>query len=56
MHVLSFVAVRTESYRVTQAIILFECGKHDDAISRVDDLIGIVDDRSLYITARVRKR
>ncbi|KAH0833010.1 hypothetical protein J3R83DRAFT_11995 [Lanmaoa asiatica] len=37
-----------------KAIILFECGKHDDAISRVDDLIDIVDDQSIYITVRAQ--
>ena len=39
--------------RFTQAIILFECGKHSDAISRVDDLINVVGDKSLYITVHV---
>ncbi|KAH0826783.1 hypothetical protein J3R83DRAFT_5198 [Lanmaoa asiatica] len=39
-----------------KAIILFECGKHDDAISRVDDLIDMVDDKSIYITVRVGER
>ena len=43
--------------RFTQAIIMFECGKQDDAISRVDDLIHIVGDQSvLYIIVRVRQR
>ncbi|KAF8554957.1 WD40 repeat-like protein [Imleria badia] len=37
-----------------KAIILFECGKHHDAISRVDDLINIVDDKSLYIVVRAQ--
>jgi len=37
----------------TQAIILFECGKHEDAILRVDDLINIVNDKSPYIAVRV---
>ncbi|KAF8546790.1 WD40 repeat-like protein, partial [Imleria badia] len=37
-----------------KAIIVFECGKHHDAISRVDDLIDIVDDKSLYITVRAQ--
>ncbi|KAF8545829.1 hypothetical protein OG21DRAFT_1333743 [Imleria badia] len=32
-----------------KAVISFECGKHHDAISRVDDLIDIVDDKSLYM-------
>ena len=36
-----------------QAIILFLCGKRDDAILRVNDLIDIVDDKSLYCTVRV---
>lgn len=39
-----------------QAIILFECGKQHDAISRVDYLIDIVSHQSLYITVRVRER
>ena len=42
--------------RFVQAVILFECGKHDDAILRIGDLIGIVDDQSLYVTVRVRIR
>ena len=50
----SFLLVPT--LRFTQAIILFECGKHDDAISRIDDLIDIVGDQSVYITVRVRQR
>ena len=33
---------------------MFEYGKHEDAISRVDGLIGVVDDQSLYVTVRVR--
>ncbi|KAF8554956.1 hypothetical protein OG21DRAFT_1508243 [Imleria badia] len=37
-----------------KAVILFECGKHHDAISRVDDLIDIADDKSLYITVRAQ--
>ncbi|KAF8556859.1 hypothetical protein OG21DRAFT_1482770 [Imleria badia] len=37
-----------------KAIILFECGKHEDAISRVDGLISIVDDQSPYITVRAQ--
>ncbi|KAF8554954.1 hypothetical protein OG21DRAFT_1439363 [Imleria badia] len=37
-----------------KAVILFECGRHHDAISRVDDLLDIVDDKSLYITARAQ--
>ena len=44
------------SFRFTQAVILFECGQPYDAISRVDDLIDIVDNKSLYITVRVRER
>ena len=39
-----------------QAIILFECGKHDDAILRVGDLVDISDDPLLYVTVRVRTR
>ncbi|KAF8556856.1 hypothetical protein OG21DRAFT_1482768 [Imleria badia] len=39
---------------LVKAIILFECGKHHDAISRVDDLIDIVDNQSLYITVRAQ--
>ena len=35
---------------------MFECGKHDDAILRVGDLIDISDDPSLYVTVRVRTR
>ena len=42
------------TFRFVQAIILFECGKHDDAILRVGDLIDISDDPSLYVTVRVR--
>ena len=34
--------------------MLFQCGKHDSAISRVDGLIDVVDVKSLYITVRVR--
>jgi hypothetical protein len=34
---------------------MFECGKHDDAISRMDDLVDIVGDQSVYITVRVRQ-
>ncbi|KAF8547157.1 WD40 repeat-like protein [Imleria badia] len=37
-----------------KAIILFECGKHDDAILRVGDLIDIVDGQSIYITVRAQ--
>ncbi|KAF8434726.1 hypothetical protein L210DRAFT_3552125 [Boletus edulis BED1] len=37
-----------------KAIILFECGRHDNAILRVSDLISIVDDVSLYITVRAQ--
>ncbi|KAF8556862.1 hypothetical protein OG21DRAFT_1495255 [Imleria badia] len=37
-----------------KAVILFECGKHDDAILRVGDLIDIVDDQSPYITVRAQ--
>ncbi|KAF8555425.1 hypothetical protein OG21DRAFT_1602885 [Imleria badia] len=37
-----------------KAIILFECGKHHDAVSRVDDLIDIVGDKPLYITVRAQ--
>ena len=40
----------------TQAIIIFECGKHDAAISRLNFLIDIVEDRSLYVTVQVRGR
>ncbi|KAF8554959.1 hypothetical protein OG21DRAFT_967167 [Imleria badia] len=36
-----------------KAIILFECGKHPNAISRLDNLINIVDDKSLYIIAQM---
>jgi len=32
---------------------LFECGKHKDAILRVDDLIDTVNDKSQYIAVRV---
>ena len=34
-------------------VYLFECGKHDNALSHVDDLIDIANDQSLYITVRV---
>ncbi|KAI9569819.1 WD40-repeat-containing domain protein [Boletus coccyginus] len=37
-----------------KAIILFECGKHEDAVLRVDDLIDIVNDKSPYIAVRAR--
>ncbi|KAI9569839.1 hypothetical protein HD554DRAFT_2313201 [Boletus coccyginus] len=37
-----------------KAIILFECGKHEDAILRVDDLIKIVKDKSSYIVVRAQ--
>ena len=37
-------------------MILFECGKRDEATLRVDHLIDIADDRPLYITVLVRKR
>ncbi|KAF8554958.1 hypothetical protein OG21DRAFT_1573744 [Imleria badia] len=37
-----------------EAIILFECGKHQDASSRIDYLIDIVNDKSLYITVRAQ--
>ena len=40
----------------TQAIILFVCGNHDAAISRLNFLIDVVDDRSLYVTVQVRER
>lgn len=40
----------------TQAIILFECRRYEDAILRVDDLIDIVDNQSPYIAVRVRTR
>ncbi|KAF8556850.1 hypothetical protein OG21DRAFT_1482764 [Imleria badia] len=33
---------------------MFECGRHEDAISRVDGLIGIMDDHSLYVTVRAQ--
>ena len=36
--------------------MLFQCGKHDSAISRVDGLIEMVDVKSLYIALRVRIR
>ena len=32
---------------------MFECGKHKDAILRVDDLIDTVNDKSQYIAVRV---
>ncbi|KAH0834960.1 WD40-repeat-containing domain protein [Lanmaoa asiatica] len=41
-------------FLLIRAIILFECGKHDDAISRVDDLIDIVDDQSIYLTVQAQ--
>lgn len=37
-----------------EAAILFECGRHEDAILRVDGLIEVVGDKSPYITVRVR--
>ncbi|KAF8546332.1 hypothetical protein OG21DRAFT_1502001 [Imleria badia] len=37
-----------------KAIILFESGKHDDAILRVGDLIDILEDQSPYITVRAQ--
>ncbi|KAI9569843.1 hypothetical protein HD554DRAFT_2327802 [Boletus coccyginus] len=37
-----------------KAIILFECGKHEDATLRVDDLIDIMVDKSPYITVRAQ--
>ncbi|KAF8550473.1 hypothetical protein OG21DRAFT_1446572 [Imleria badia] len=37
-----------------KAIIMFECRKHEDAISRVDGLIGLVDDHSLYVIIRAQ--
>lgn len=43
-------------YGFTQAALLFESGKHDNAISRVGYLIDIVDDQSLYLTVRVSER
>ncbi|KAG8216979.1 hypothetical protein J3R82DRAFT_7285 [Butyriboletus roseoflavus] len=39
---------------LVKAIFLFECGNHDNAISRVDDLIDLVDDHSLYLTVRAQ--
>jgi hypothetical protein len=36
----------------TQAIVAFECKKHDEAISRADDLINIMD-KLPYIAVRV---
>ncbi|KAF8552461.1 hypothetical protein OG21DRAFT_1511487 [Imleria badia] len=48
------LATENDFLLLIKAIILFECGKHHDAISRVDDLIDIVDDRSLYITVRAQ--
>ena len=53
---LSSSSLSVLTFRFVQAIILFECGKHDDAILRIGDLIGIVDDQSLYVTVRVRTR
>jgi len=43
-------------FRLTQAVLLFECGKQEDAILRVSDLIDIVDNQSPYIVVRVRTR
>jgi len=43
-------------FHFTQAIVSFECGKHEDAILRVGDLIDIVKDKSPYITVRVGTR
>ncbi|KAF8557900.1 hypothetical protein OG21DRAFT_1494421 [Imleria badia] len=37
-----------------KAVIVFECGKYYDAISRVDDLIDVVDDKSPYIIVRAQ--
>ncbi|KAI9569853.1 hypothetical protein HD554DRAFT_2170850 [Boletus coccyginus] len=37
-----------------KAIVLFECGRHEDAVLRVDDLIDIVKDKSPYIAVRAR--
>lgn len=49
----TFVPIR---FHFTQAITLFLCGKHDDAVLRVDNLINIADDKSLYLTVRVCAR
>ena len=45
-----------QMFHLTQAIILFECGKHEDAILRVGDLIDIANNQSPYIAVRVRTR
>jgi len=37
-----------------KAIVLFQCGRFDEAISRVEDLIDAIDDKTIYITARAR--
>ena len=33
--------------------MLFQCGRHDSAISRANGLIDMVDVKSLYTTVRV---
>jgi len=43
-------------FRFTEAIVLFECVHHEDAILRVGDLIDIVHNKSPHITVRVGTR
>ena len=39
---------------IPQAIIVFMAGEHDDAISRVDDLIDTVPFNSIFYVVQVR--
>ncbi|KAG9311583.1 hypothetical protein JVU11DRAFT_7792 [Chiua virens] len=48
------VPIENNLLLLIKAIVLFECGKQDDAFSRIDDLIDIVDNKSIYLVARAQ--